>query len=554
MVDPNPEIPQGLNAQIADQFATALKALGLEGQQASEALRTIAAQLDLIKTQMGAIPKDKALTKTYQEARKAVQELQRDQAKYFAIFASEKDKEIAKIRKNLDEELRLIQRNFDAQMSQKGLNKKEITEIERERQTRTQMVRGTAADKEKQISASPGFIQNVGAGLLEKLMGPVVALGTAAGLVTAIVSALAIGQEVIQNEFKLGKTVLGITGGIGGVGAGNHAYNTAFGDLAGSGGINQIEGSRALVQLFSQAPMLIEQKLTPVLNPLLAKTGSLEQSLKMMGESSATAGMQVSHMHEAINIAEGTTKKFRYGFIQTFEMITGLTASIKRGGADVGTATDQASEWTYAINNAASSLGLSSEELKRFGGKISSALGSLSPTHAFGLVQAVTGKQPGGWTDISNTISSPKFSQQLFGMFRQAGGPGFLGEAASVETYGKAIGIGSMDVQTARAISETLKNLKPGQDALKELRGKNIEGDHELLAASKESLRISAGALEIIKNIIVGVIAPAAVAVSHIYGLGGQVKDQDVRMLNQYHRDMDRRNTETAKRTRLQPK
>lgn len=483
-----------LNAQLAAGAANGVEAY-------RQAFNEIRAQLESLMPafeNLGKLDKD-----TLTAYRRQFKEQESVARAYFSTVSSEEEKRLHQIQDNLrkqeatitkfHERLR-VAREKDAKDEAEKIN---IGQEERGRAKEAiSRVRGQAHAQE--VGGNPAMVAL--GGQIESLVAPLMAFADVGKLISM---AFDTGQAL----FGAGGAAARAGGGTASVARGYGAVTSGLGSLLGPGlGVDQ--ASEIMSKVLGQAPQLLGKDLTPVAS-IMANMGiTAEQSADMMAKANASASTSVEQMVRSLNFSVVAGKTFGFGLDATVKQVMDFTRAVRTTGADSNTAAKQAREWVASVQQAGREMGLGNEEMTSFAGKFQSAISGMAPSKAAGLVMATTGRMPGSLDELSKKVQGPDFAKGVYNLISK--NVGKQGQMFVPEAFGQLMGMGHVDMQTAKLI-QTWRSEGGGTQRASEM---GLQSDSGNLRQAMVSLSMMQSPLQMIANLLQNTMSPAVVSIA----------------------------------------
>lgn len=409
--------------------------------------------------------------------------------KYYQVVGSQEEKRLAKMEQGYRAEVLAIKK-----LHQEKINLAAILPPEqREQVTMRERVQETSEIWAARRNLATGVVGGAGEAIAGQLSALIAPLASMISLASAVNMAAAIGRA----EFTLGGTVGRIGGTPGSVRGGSEAFHQAFGGLAGLGGVGVEEGANLLNKVYMRAPQLLNKSLEPMLDRTLRFGISIEEGANLIATSSTQTGVSVQGMVNNLNMGAKMAQKFGQDTIQAMHYIMDFSKVIRTTGADATTSSRQAQAWTAIMLGAGSQMKLGQEEMSNFASKLEGAIAGMSPSHAAGLLLATTGRMPTSLAEISGKTGGPEFAQSVYSLISR--GAGAQGQMFVPEAFAQTMGMGNVDVQTARLIETAMKG---GNTTLEELSRQGIQSEASNIRDSLKALNAMTDPMTMMRNLM----------------------------------------------------
>lgn len=503
------------------QFGPMLSSAAMEGEAAfTKAANEIKSRLELLikpaMESLGEIPKKTA--KDFEIYQKQLKEIERTHKAYYSVIANEEEKRVRKIRDRLSEEVLAIRKRYQEELKAAGDNQEKLRELEKQRQEDIGKVTGRA---EKETSGGAltkiaAFIPGVG-----ELLAAILTIDRLKDVIRDLGRTV---QSQALSQVAVGGALAQITGASGvSAYAGRTATAGAFGGLIGAG-LDPERAQKMYAEALLRSPQLQGQNLAHPLGQLVAQGMSPEESLKKITEASQSANVGAEQYASWIHRSRQATVAFGVDTSRSLKYMLDFAGAMRTSGADTDTATKQAEAWTFAIEKAGKTLGLSQDEIARFQGKVTTGIQGMDITKLMGLTMATTGRMP----VVSELSTGPKLIGDLYSFFKKGAPAGEIGEVGAIKALASQLGIGTVDVQTYRALEE----LVHGQKTIEQFEAARLPAKESTQAEIKGSLAIQQGFLKDIRDIVVsfkGIGVAASALTSFIQasaGLGVRISNR----------------------------
>lgn len=436
-----------------------------------------------------------AVTKGFAEAEKVVN-------RYYQVVGSQEEKQAAKARNTLKGQITDIEKYY-SQLKEAAQKAAKTKEEELATTKKIDQERDKAISSHKK-SFRLEETKELGSQLGSTLMG-LGGIGSLYALANMI-------SGVAQKQFALGSMAGRISGQVGTVagtiGAGSATGAKALGGLTsvGIGGMTPEMQAEALGIVYSKAPQLASKNLEPIFTQLLNLGQNAAESAALVGQASADSGISVRGMVDNLELSRKIAQRFGQDTLVSMQRIMDFTKAIRTTGVDSETATKQARAWTVLVQDVGSRMNLGQTELSNFAAKFQSAISSMSPSHAAGLLLATTGRMPTSLESMGEQVAGPGFAKGVYDLISR--GAGKQGQMFVPQAFGSMMGMGNVDIQTAKLIREAMQG---GGTSLAELQKQGLQGDASNLRDARNKLVFMAGPMEVIANVmkqVVGMLLP----------------------------------------------
>lgn len=449
--------------------------------------------MDLIKSSQIS-----SYTKTFSEQEKVVN-------RYYQVVGSLEDRHAEKMRSTLKGQITDIEKYYNQlKIAAQAAAKTKEEEIAATRKIDMERDRQISSHKlAYHTEAAAGVVSAIGGDLMAALVAPLASIASFAVIFSRM-------SDIGIAQYKTGGLVGRIRGQEATGSLGEEATRKAFGSLLGSPtnplGVAVDQAANILGNALAKAPQLLNRNLEPILVSYLQYGMSAEQAMdKVVAAAEATNTSSETMLHN-LEFSKRLSQQpgFKQDIMQTVSYINDFTKAIRATGVEQKEANKQARVWTAILNETAQSMGLGQAEITNLQSKLASISSSMSPSHAAGLILATTGKMPTSLASMGQQVASPEFAKNVYGMVSR--GLGVQGQMFAPETFGRMMGMGSVNILEAQLIK---KAMETGRTSLQQLAAQGLAGSDANLGSAVRGLNALKTPIELLMDVVANEISPA---------------------------------------------